>query len=311
MMGALSDEGPASGRNSRHFDIERTAQEISQAQAWRAEFYRIHAGPKATKRQRIETFALIDTDLTAEEFRLLCLRLRFCNDNCDNYRVSREREAALLGKSVSAIERASKGLECADGLENYQRSQRRTNRPSHRMFDVPRGKGETAKELLAVCEAANVRVLETAEMRFEGSETADLQSRNRRSEGLTLLRNSKEKECAQPGDCAPVRKPAFDEFWVCYPNKAGKAKARQLYGKLSVEDCIAAINGIGRYKRSEKFKKGYVQQGDTYLSKRTWEDEALLQQASGGSPTKNGRGLPERVKAAEDARKAEWEARGS
>lgn len=81
---------------------------------------------------------------------------------------------------------------------------------------------------------------------------------------------------AEPPEPTPVeqtdRGPAFDEFWSAYPNKSGKAKAKERWAKLSGASRRAAIAALPAYRSCGKVQRGFVLQGDTYLSKRTWED---------------------------------------
>ena len=65
---------------------------------------------------------------------------------------------------------------------------------------------------------------------------------------------------------------SFMIFWNAYPNKFGKAPAAKIWERLSQEQRTAAVAAIPAYMASEKPSKGFVRQGDTYLSKRTWED---------------------------------------
>lgn len=65
---------------------------------------------------------------------------------------------------------------------------------------------------------------------------------------------------------------SFDAFWSAYPRKVGKAAAEKLWRKMSKLDRASAIQGIRHYAESQKVRDGFVQQGDTYLRSRTWED---------------------------------------
>lgn len=202
---AFPIESAAAGDDNRHGDITRTVRELSAAEVWRAEFYRMHAGPKASKKQAIDAVSLVDPDISDAEYRVLRFRLYYCNEACDNYFGSNELEAALLPKSVSAIERAS---QCLEGPDNYQTSKRRRNQSSLRSFDVPDCKRQAVQELMALLETADLRVggysetakmridkgSETADLRVETPETANLQLRNRKNAHLTLKDNSKEKD---------------------------------------------------------------------------------------------------------------------
>jgi len=64
----------------------------------------------------------------------------------------------------------------------------------------------------------------------------------------------------------------FEAFWAAYPKKRGKAKAAERWGRMSVTERDEAMAAIGVYMRDKKARDGFVQQADTYLNKRTWED---------------------------------------
>jgi hypothetical protein len=95
---------------------------------------------------------------------------------------------------------------------------------------------------------------------------------------------SKEGSETSTGACTPAlagqrtQSPQFGTFWEAFPNKRGKAKAKTLWAKLSPEQRTAAFEALGWYNGTENVKRGFVQQGDTYLSKRTWEDRPARQQ---------------------------------
>lgn len=64
----------------------------------------------------------------------------------------------------------------------------------------------------------------------------------------------------------------FQEFWVEYPHKRGKSRAETLWGKLSAVERDHAIVAIGWYRIDCEASERPFQQGDTFLSKRTFED---------------------------------------
>lgn len=170
----------------RAADIERTVCELSLAQTWRAEYVARHAGPTASKKQRIRALARTDPEVSDAAYRLLDLRLSFLEkDDLENF-VGTDREAALLNRSVASIERASLPLE-----GRYQTSRRRRNLTTVRIFNVSEQVHEFARELLNLLQTAKVRLLETAKVRVDDTndpelwrQTADLQSRNRKSAHL-------------------------------------------------------------------------------------------------------------------------------
>jgi hypothetical protein len=64
----------------------------------------------------------------------------------------------------------------------------------------------------------------------------------------------------------------FDAWWLTYPRKSGKKRARLLFGKLSQSDldgCLADKASL----RYEGRSKEHIPQADTYLSQHKWEDE--------------------------------------
>lgn len=241
----------------RRPDVERTARELTSAQRWRAEFYRRHAGPKASKKQLIDAFSVIDDDVSDAEYRLMRFRLYYCNEACDNYFGSTELEAALLPRSVSAIERASKGLE---GPDNYQTSKRRRNDSSLRSFDVPDCKRQTAKELLALLETAYLRVengsetanlqlvdsSETADLRLVPPETANLQSRNRKNAHLTLKDNSIKKD--NRGNSASIAEQArelYNDYAARHRFQACRTPSEKLNSRLAQR--LKEIGGLEKF----------------------------------------------------------------
>lgn len=64
----------------------------------------------------------------------------------------------------------------------------------------------------------------------------------------------------------------FEAFWAAYPKKRGKAKAAERWGKMSTQQRLEAVAAIAVYLTDKKARDGFVQQADTYLTKRTWED---------------------------------------
>lgn len=67
---------------------------------------------------------------------------------------------------------------------------------------------------------------------------------------------------------------SFTAFWEAYKMKRKKIDAEYLWNKLSRDQKIAAIVGIRRYEHWLKLHSSYAKQlPDTYLRKRTWEDD--------------------------------------
>jgi hypothetical protein len=253
------------GSNSQRFDVERSAEELSFSHVKQAEFLIRHAGPKASKRQLIDAYSLIDPDLSDAAYRLLRLRLYHCSEACDNCWTSSEFEAALLSKSVAAIERASAQIETA----GYQTSARRRNQSSVRKFIVSEEMFAAAKaQLAAYLETANVMVLETAKMRVENPEPANLQSRTRKNEGLTLVKNSIKKKdnvqieiCAcdhnglqpeevtnghhaNPSDLLAGQKPSHLPAKAGHSGRSNAQRAMDLYNEVAARRSLPQAKGL-------------------------------------------------------------------
>jgi hypothetical protein len=79
-------------------------------------------------------------------------------------------------------------------------------------------------------------------------------------------------EIGEDGKAENPELDGFEAFWQAYPKKAGKAEAIKLWGRMDAVDRKAATDGIKPYMDSKKARDGFVQQGDTYLKKRTWQD---------------------------------------
>lgn len=89
---------------------------------------------------------------------------------------------------------------------------------------------------------------------------------------------------------APVSTPQqapvvpFSRFWAIYPRKDGKADAQAAWGKLApTEELFSAIEAaITSAKTSDQWtrEKGqFIPMPATYLRKRRWEDEGIVQRA--------------------------------
>ena len=66
----------------------------------------------------------------------------------------------------------------------------------------------------------------------------------------------------------------FEMFWDKYKRKINRKRAEALFNKLSQSDQVKAYYGIDGYNKFLK-SEGYrsKQDPDTYLTKRTWENE--------------------------------------
>ena len=69
--------------------------------------------------------------------------------------------------------------------------------------------------------------------------------------------------------------PSFEKFWSLYPNKKDKKKARDKFGKLSLEKKQQAIDWISRLMKSDQWKKWFIPLPTTYLNGERREDEVI------------------------------------
>lgn len=77
----------------------------------------------------------------------------------------------------------------------------------------------------------------------------------------------------------PPRASRFGEFWSVYPRRVGKAKAQQLFDKITAKDSadlIIAAAGLYATKQAGTEEK-YIAHAATWLNGRRWEDEDVGQ----------------------------------
>ena len=71
--------------------------------------------------------------------------------------------------------------------------------------------------------------------------------------------------------------PNFDLFWMKYPNKKSKKKARQIWINKKLENSYNDImNGLNRYILSDNWKSdggAYIPHPTTFLNQERWLDE--------------------------------------
>lgn len=71
-----------------------------------------------------------------------------------------------------------------------------------------------------------------------------------------------------------VRASRFDEFWISYPRKVNKAKAKALFDKLDEAGQSAAITAAPLYaKKQSGTEEKFIAHPSSWLSARRWEDE--------------------------------------
>lgn len=69
----------------------------------------------------------------------------------------------------------------------------------------------------------------------------------------------------------------FQKFWVAYPKKIGKAKAKKIFKKLKMTDDLLdkIINALTKQKQSKQWLKEngeYIPHPSTWLNQERWED---------------------------------------
>lgn len=72
----------------------------------------------------------------------------------------------------------------------------------------------------------------------------------------------------------------FDRFWVAYPKKVGKEKARRAFEKLHpTEDLLGQmLEAIAKQRRVYSWNKAtwkYIPHPATWLNQKRWEDEVV------------------------------------
>ena len=72
----------------------------------------------------------------------------------------------------------------------------------------------------------------------------------------------------------------FDRFWVAYPKKVGKEKARRAFEKLHpTEDLLGQmLEAIAKQRSVYSWNKAtwkYIPHPATWLNQKRWEDEVI------------------------------------
>ncbi len=83
----------------------------------------------------------------------------------------------------------------------------------------------------------------------------------------------------------PTPQADFDAFWVAYPKKVDKAKARKAWDKLRPDEALLRrmLDAITTQKRSDQWTKDggqFIPNPTTWLNGRRWEDELPTKRAS-------------------------------
>lgn len=66
----------------------------------------------------------------------------------------------------------------------------------------------------------------------------------------------------------------FAQFWLSYPKKRHKPDAERAWTRIRGDAALEAIvAGVGRWKASDAWRRGYVEDPATFLRQRQWEDD--------------------------------------
>jgi hypothetical protein len=89
--------------------------------------------------------------------------------------------------------------------------------------------------------------------------------------------------------------PTFDQFWISYQKKTGKAAAQKEWNKLSQRDREAAMDGVAAYVASTPDKK-FRLDPERFLKRKKWEDEIIATfPGQGGVLDEKGRAMHEAI----------------
>lgn len=76
--------------------------------------------------------------------------------------------------------------------------------------------------------------------------------------------------------------PTFEDFWEAYEKKVGRAKAEPKWDKLKQSEKEAIMEFIPKYKQAQP-EKQYRQHPETFLNKKTWNDELIYKTNTGNT----------------------------
>jgi hypothetical protein len=298
-----SAEAPGPGHNSRAADIKRTAAEIleaadraraiafdpaSQSGSVRLEYLRKWTDPKYPPVVRNLNAAALSPDVTGDEFKKMYIVSRIGGGKAEGIELDNETLAILMHTDARGWRKAKKNIAAKHWLSERPTSkggkqhvnaytlqnplQRFTENLDLADCKLREGQTNPPKEALGGSdEPPQNGFWEGPTVSFGGVRSTPLPGDPGKKEHTAHLRNGRDEgACESNGQKIP-----FERFWTPYPEKRGKQRAKKIWRGLTVEDQRAAIEAIPRYLQSDKPKRGFVQQGDTYLSKRTWEDEGV------------------------------------
>lgn len=124
---------------------------------------------------------------------------------------------------------------------------------------------------------------QASEQQMNSKRTAYEQQMNTPGEVLEL-EECKERALPPKSPKGDVDK-MFEQFWKLYPNKTGKKKAQEKWGKLKVDQSLfnTIMTGLGRQSVSQAWTKDggqFVPHATTWLNGERWNDEVKPQQAA-------------------------------
>lgn len=99
----------------------------------------------------------------------------------------------------------------------------------------------------------------------------------------------------QPGDVVaprsqvePKKEPnqdlGFEEFWTLYPKKRHRPAALKAWKAANAEPG-AVMDGLYRWKQSDAWRRGFIEDASTFLNQRQWEDRPAAEPRSNGQAT--------------------------
>lgn len=99
----------------------------------------------------------------------------------------------------------------------------------------------------------------------------------------TNLTNNLNKPITNNKPSSTELKERFESIWKLYPRKEGKSVAFKHYQKALQEDeeltdeaIVKGLENYVAYLKQEKTEKTYMKMGETWFSKRSWQDEYAI-----------------------------------
>ena len=108
-------------------------------------------------------------------------------------------------------------------------------------------------------------------------------------ENISEVRNPVPVPVPKEEDTKPF---GFAEFWLSYPKKRHKPDAERAWKRVHGDAALEAIvAGVVRWKASDAWRRGFVEDPATFLRQRQWEDDPA--KPTQGTLPATGRGAPD------------------